>query len=166
MRIVFDSSTLILLAKANLLYEVAAAAIDIIISEEVKRECLVKKTTDSELISLLIQKGGISVEKEVDVKSIKKLQIDFRIARGEAETIWLSKKRLYPIAIDDGPGIKACKVLGLQFVTAVHFLLHLASRSKLSSELAKEKLTKLGQYGRYNQRIIEDAVKRLEKVRK
>ena len=57
-------------------------------------------------------------------------------------------------------------MLGLRFLTAVHFLLHLASQHKLSPALAQEKLTRLVQYGRYNKRIIEDALSRLKEGRK
>ncbi len=38
----------------------------------------------------------------------------------------------------------------------------MAAQNKPSSALAQEKLTKLVQYGRYNKRIIEDAVSRLK----
>ncbi len=164
MKIVFDSSALILLAKTDLLREVAKQVV-IIISEDVKRECLVKKTPDAELVSLLIQEGKIIVQEAVDAKAIKKLQMDFRIAKAEAEAVWLAKKYELPIAIDDGPGIKASKVLGLRFLTAIHFLLRLSSHNKLSPELAQEKLTKLAQMGRYNTRIIEDAMNRLKEGR-
>ncbi len=165
MKIVFDSSTLILLAKTDLLREVSKE-VDIIIPEDVKRECLIKKTADGELISLLIQEAKITVQEAVDAKAIKKLQMDFRIAKAEAEALWLSRKYELPIAIDDGPGIKASKVLGLRFLTAIHFLLRLLSHNKLSPELAREKLTKLAQIGRYNTRIIEDAMNRLIEGRK
>jgi predicted nucleic acid-binding protein len=165
MKIVFDSSTLILLAKTNLLRAVSAE-VDIILPEEVQTGCLIKKTADAELISLLIQERKIGVQKAIEAKAVKKLQIDFRLAKGEAEALWLSRKLNCPVAIDDGPGIKASKVLGLPFLTAVHFLLHLASRNELSLELAREKLTKLSRYGRYGNRIIEDAMHRLQEGRK
>lgn len=165
MNIVFDSSTLILLAKTDLLWAVSEE-VGIIIPEDVKRECLVKKTADAELISILIQEEKISVQQAVDAKAIKKLQMDFRIAKAEAEALWLSRKYELPIAIDDGPGIKASKVLGLRFLTAIHFLLRLSSNNKLSPELAQEKLTKLARMGRYNTRIFEDAMDRLKEGRK
>ena len=165
MKIVFDSSTLILLAKTDLLREVSKE-VGIIIPEDVKRECLVKKTADAAMISLLIQEGKISVQEAVDEKAIKKLQTDFRIAKAEAEALWLSRKYELPIAIDDWPGIKASKVLGLRFLTAIHFLLRLSSHNALSSELAQEKLMKLARMGRYNTRIIEDAMTRLKEGRK
>jgi predicted nucleic acid-binding protein len=165
MKIIFDSSTLILLAKVNLLRE-ASDEVEIIIPEEVKREALMKRTEDAELISILIQERKIIVQKADEAKAIKKLQIDFRLAKGEAEALWLSKKRQCPVAIDDGPGIRTSKVLGLRFLTAVHVLLHMASQNKLSSALAQEKLIKLVQYGRYNKRIIEDAMSRSKEGRK
>ena len=84
MIIVFDSSTLILLAKTDLLREVLAE-VEIIISQEVQAECLAKKTADAELISLLVQEGRINVRKTIDAKAIKQLQMDFRIAKAEAE---------------------------------------------------------------------------------
>lgn len=165
MKVVFDSSTLILLAKVNLLRE-ASNEVEMIIPDEVKREALIKRTDDAELISILIQEQKISVQKADEAKAVKKIQMDFRLAKGEAEALWLSRKYQYPVAIDDGPGIRASKVLGLRFLTAVHFLLHMASQNKLSSALAQEKLTKLVQYGRYNKRIIEDAMSRLKEGRK
>ena len=61
-----------------------------------------------------------------------------------------------------GPTIKACKVLGVQFATAVHFLLNLRARKKLQLPMALAKLEKLSSYGRYNKRIIEDATERLK----
>jgi predicted nucleic acid-binding protein len=165
MKVVFDSSTLILLAKTSLLREVSEM-IEIIVPEEVEKESTVKKTEDGELISLLINERRISVQQVDEIKAIKKIQNDFRLAKGEAEAIWLSRKRNYPLAIDDGPGIKASKVLGIQFLTAIHFLLHMVSQNKLSPELAQEKLAKLVQYGRYNKRIIQDAMKQLSEGRK
>jgi hypothetical protein len=164
MKIIFDSSTLILLAKVNLLRE-ASEEVEIIVPEEVKREVLVKKTEDAELISILIQERKIGVQKVDEAKAVRKLQADFRLAKGEAEALWLSRKYGCPVAIDDGPGIRAGKVLGLRFLTAMHFLLHMASRNKLAPALAREKLTKLVQYGRYNKRIIEDAISRLKEGR-
>lgn len=163
MKIVFDSSTLILLAKIHLLREVSED-VEVIIPEEVKKECLVKKTLDAELISLLIEEGKIKVREVEDAKAIKKIRLDFRIERGEAEALWLARKYNYPLAVDDGPTIKVCKIMAIKFLTAIHFLLSFASEKKLPAALAQEKLEKLFRYGRYNKRIIEDALKRLKGV--
>lgn len=161
MEVVFDASTLILLAKIELLRELAGE-IKIIISEKVKAECLAKEGIDAKLIATLIKEKKIEVKKTGNAEIIKKIQRDFRIDAGEAESLLLARKMECPLAVDDGPTIKACKVLGQQFITAIHFLLNLALNNKLQLPISLAKLEKLSIYGRYSKRIIEDATKRLK----
>jgi predicted nucleic acid-binding protein len=160
MNVIFDSSTLILLAKIELLREIAKE-VKIIIPEKVKKECLVKEGLDSILISTLIKENRIEVRKAENWGGVKKIQQDFKIENGEAEAIFLAKKLDCPLAVDDGPTIKACKVMGQRFVTAIHFLLSLASQDKLELPIAMAKLEKLFRYGRYSKEIMEDASKRI-----
>lgn len=161
MEVVFDASTLILLAKIELLRELAGE-LKIIISEKVKAECLAKEGIDAKLIATLIKEKKIEVKKTGNAEIIKKIQSDFRIDAGEAESLLLARKMECPLAVDDGPTIKACKVLGQQFITAIHFLLNLALNNKLQLPISLAKLEKLSIYGRYSKRIIEDATKRLK----
>jgi len=161
MKIVFDASTLILLAKTELLREVTDEAM-IIIPEKVKAECISKESIDGLLILTLIKEKKIEVEKAGNPKAVKKIQRDFRIGAGEAEALWLARRLGCPIAVDDGPTIKACKVIGQRFATAIHFLLNLASLNRLEFPMAMAKLEKLSTYGRYKRGIIEDAMKRLK----
>ena len=161
MEIVFDASTLILLAKTELLREVTDEA-KIIIPEKVKAECSSKESIDALLISTLIKEKKIEVEKAGNPKAVKKIQRDFRIGPGEAEALWLARRLDCPMAVDDGPTIMACKVIGQRFTTAIHFLLNLASRNRLEFPMAMAKLEKLSSYGRYKREIIEDAMKRLK----
>jgi len=160
MKMVFDSSTLILLAKIDLLRE-SAEDISIVIPPKVKEECLFKESLDALLIKTLIAEGKIKVEKAGNQEAVRKLRADFRIEAGEAQALWLGKRLGVPLAVDDGPTIKACKVLGVQFVTAIHFLINLRARGKLELPLALAKLDALGAYGRYSRKIIEDAAQRL-----
>jgi len=161
MHIVFDASTLILLAKIELLREVTDET-KIIIPEKVKAECSSKESIDALLISTLIKEKKIEVEKAGNSKAVKKIQRDFRIGTGEAEALWLARRLDCPIAVDDGPTIKACKVIGQRFTTAIHFLLNQALRHKLEFPMAMAKLEKLSIYGRYKREIIEDAMKHLK----
>jgi len=161
MEIVFDASTPILLAKIELLREVIKE-VKIIIPERVRAECLVKEGTDARLISTLIREKKIEVKKAGSTRAIEKIKRDFRLGNGEAEAIWLAKRLHCPIAVDDGPTIKACKILGQRFTTAIHFLLDLASQNRLGLPIAMAKLEKLSTYGRYSEKIIEDAKKRLK----
>jgi len=158
---VFDSSTLILLAKIDLLRE-SAEDISIVIPPKVKEECLFKESLDALLIKTLIAEGKIKVEKAGNREAVRKLRADFRIEAGEAQALWLGKRLGVPLAVDDGPTIKACKVLGVQFVTAIHFLINLRARGKLELPLALAKLDGLATYGRYSRKIIEDAAQRLK----
>ncbi len=105
MRIVFDSSTLILLAKIDLLREVCLE-IRAFIPEQVRQEVLVKKTPDAELARLLIHEAGLEV-KQVRRELARKLEGDFRLHAGEAEALALSIDLAVPLAVDDGPTIKA-----------------------------------------------------------
>ena len=161
MKIVFDASTLILLAKIELLREITEE-INVIIPEKVKSECLLKEGMDATLISTLIRETKIIVKKAGNAEAIKKIQHDFRIGTGEAEALWLARRLDCAIAVDDGPTIKACKVIGQRFITAIHFLLNLVSENRLELPMALVKLEKLSIYGRYNRRIIEDATRRLK----
>ncbi len=71
MKIVFDASTLILLAKTELLREVTDE-VEIIIPEKVKTECLSKESIDAILISTLIKEKKIAIEKAGNPKAVKK----------------------------------------------------------------------------------------------
>ncbi len=161
MQIVFDASTLILLAKVELLREITKD-INVIIPEKVKTECLSKKGLDAMLISTLIKEKKIAVKRTKDTKAVRKIQHDFRIDAGEADALWLAIRFQCPIAVDDGPTIKACKVMGHSFTTAIHFLLNLAALNRLEVPIALEKLESLSIFGRYSKKIIEDAAKRLK----
>jgi hypothetical protein len=161
MDMVFDSSTLILLAKIDLLRE-SAEDISIVIPPKVKEECLFRESLDALLIKTLIAGGKIKVEKAGNQEAVRKLRADFRIEAREAQALWLGKRLGVPLAVDDGPTIKACKVLGVQFVTAIHFLINLRARGKLELPLALAKLDALAAYGRYSRKIIEDAAQRLK----
>lgn len=161
MKMVFDASTLILLAKVELLREITDE-FRIIIPVSVKKECLIKEGIDAKLIETLIAEKRIEVRTVRDTEEVRKLQRDFRIEAGEAKALWLAMILNCPLAVDDGPTIKACKVMGRGFTTAIHFLLSSASRHKLGISIAEEKLERLSRYGRYNKRIIEDASKRLK----
>lgn len=160
MQIVLDSSTLILLAKLDLLREVTGEFCASI-PRRVCQEALAKQFPDAELIRLLIHEKRLQVIR-APKEMARKLAKDFRLHAGEAEALALAIEKAVPLAVDDGPTIKACKVVGRPFLTAVHLLIHLVDSSHLSSKLALEKLDRLSTYGRYKGRIIEDAARRMK----
>jgi predicted nucleic acid-binding protein len=106
MAIVFDSSTLILLAKAELLRMVVGRS-TVPIPSRVRAECLVKDSFDAILIGELVKEGKVTVEKVDADKATEKLMADFRLARGEAESLYLAMMKRCLLAVDDGVDIKA-----------------------------------------------------------
>lgn len=163
MSFVFDSSTLILLAKIEILRAVVEKEV-VIIPGMVEKECLKKETFDARVIRTLVQEGKIRIEKVGARKEFTKLCKDFRIAQGEGEALYLAKLHGFPLAVDDGPTIKACKILGFPFTTGIHFLVNMVCCQEMSQSSAHVKLEKLSTYGRYNQRILQDAGDRIKEV--
>ncbi len=161
MEIVFDSSTLILSAKIEIL-NIISEDIQIIVPEMVRSECTGKDLFDAKLISSLIKNGKIKVAGATKKESAEKLCRDFKIHIGEAEALALALKRNLPIAVDDLQSIKACKILNHKFTTAIHFLINVSKNGKINEDMAFVKLEKLSLYGRYSKRILEDATKRLK----
>lgn len=161
MEIVFDSSTLILLAKVEIL-NIISEDIQIIVPEMVRSECAGKDLFDAKLISSLIKNGKIKVASVTKKESVEKLCKDFKIHIGEAEALVLALKKKLPLAVDDLPSIKACKILNHKFTTAIHFLINVTENGKINEDMAFVKLEKLSLYGRYSKRILEDATKRLK----
>lgn len=164
--IIFDASTLILLAKIDIL-KIITQAQEISISKEVEMEATCRpEFLDAKIIIELIKAGKIRVMKGKNPVLLKRLQEDFAIAEGEASVLLLARRRQAVLATDDGQTIKACKVLGVKFVTAIHFLLMVYYKRRISRELALVKLERLKNLGRYNARIISDAINRIEGRRK
>lgn len=160
--IIFDASTLILLAKIEILKLITQTQ-EILISKEVEVETTCRpEFLDAKIIIELIKTGEIKVIKVKNPVLLRRFRKDFAIAEGEASVLLLAHQKQAILATDDGQTIKACKVLGVKFVTAIHFLLSVYYKRKISRELALVKLERLKNLGRYNVRIISDAINRIE----
>ena len=163
--IVFDSSTLILMAKIEVLNcFLESVEFQVRIPTEVANEsCAVKKSLDAQLIQKAIDESKIRVVPVKDRKLLAKLLRDFGLGIGEAEAIVLAlSESATLIGIDDKNGINACKLLRIPFTTAIGILIRLHEKKLLTREEALAKLAILGKQGRYKQSILEDAKRRLE----
>jgi len=163
--IVFNSSTLILLAKVELV-DIFLAALDekVTIPKEVERECCEeKRTADALLIEKAIQDGKIAVH-ALKARSLQgKVLADFPLGKGEAAALTLAvsrKARL--LATDDKKAIHASKLLKIPFTTAVDVLVRMYEKGLLEKRAAHLKLEALRKFGRYERDIIEDAKSSLE----
>ncbi len=163
--LVFDASTLILIARIELLDPVlAGVSLESAIPQEVERECCsVKATLDALMIRKAVDDSRIRVIRVKDRRLVTKLQDDFSLGKGEAEAIALGiTEKAQLIATDDKNGINACKLLQLSFTTAAGILIRSLEKNLISRSDALEKLDRLAHYGRYRNSIIQDARARLE----
>ncbi|MBI2133101.1 hypothetical protein HYU11_00295 [Candidatus Woesearchaeota archaeon] len=156
--LVFDTSTLILLAKATILRNFAGFN-RITITKEIISEVFSKEgAEDAKIIKKLIAEGRI-IE---DIAPDTDLGIDFMLGEGEAKALSFALKRKIILATDDLRAIRACKVLDVRFITAIHCLISLYNNKAIDQRLALEKLKTLEKYGRYSASIIRDARRIIE----
>ncbi len=161
--IIFDASTLILLAKIDLL-SILSKEIDIVITDTVKEESTVKKDLfDSKMILSLIEKKNITVGSVKNISIMSDLMKDFNMDKGEASTLVLYQEiHGELIATDDGQLIKAAKLMDILFATSITFLIRTAQKDLIQEKIALEKLKKLEKFGWYKADIIEDAKKKIK----
>jgi len=163
--IVFDASTLILIAKAELLdLFLAEAGVPVAIPVEVERECCgFKRALDALMIQKALDESLIKTVVVKNRRAVAKLQADFSLGAGEAEAIALAvNRKAQLIGIDDKNGINACKLLNLAFTTAVGILVRTREKGLIEGPEALEKLARLAKYARYKESILEDVRLRLE----
>jgi len=162
--IVLDASTIILLGKINLLETFGLTFSGrVLISEKVRDGISIKETEENPLIVKLIEDEKIRVSKVKNGKLIKKLMDDFNIEIGEAETIVLAlQEKASIVATGDRNAIRACKILKIDFTTAIAILIRTFEKNLIDKDEALIKLRKLDSVARYRREIVEDARGRIE----
>lgn len=162
--ILLDASTLILLAKIEMLdIFLADVGRKAAIPVKVKEEVLTGSSPDVPVIAKLVQDRRIDVLKAKDRKLVRRLMEDFNIDEGEAEMLTLAiQEKAFLVATDDKNAIKACKIMKLDFTTAIAFLVRACEKGLIESDGAFAKLQKLQSFARYNKTIIETAKNQIE----
>ncbi len=164
--IVFDSSTLILLAKAELLDDFLDDYTGtVLIPREVETECCrTQGRFDALLIRTRIRENKIGVAKISNTTLRTRLMRDFRISKGEAEALVLAQeKEATLVATDDKNAITACKLLRIPFTSAIALLVRMTDTGAVGADRAHAAFKALARYGRYSERILQDAHARLPK---
>ena len=162
--ILFDASTLTLLAKIERL-EIFLTDLDrkVAIPEKVNEEVFEGSSPEGPLIAKLIQDRRIDVLKTKDRKLVLRLMEDFNIDEGEAETLTLAvQKKASLVVTDDKNAIRACKIMKLDFTTAIAILVRACEKGLIQADEAFAKLKKLQSFARYNKAIIETARNQIE----
>ncbi|HBH02685.1 MAG: hypothetical protein A2W08_06845 [Candidatus Rokubacteria bacterium RBG_16_73_20] len=163
--IVSNASTLILLAKAELLGAFLAELGErVTVPKEVERECCEeKRTPDALVIRGAIDEKKIAVQPVKATKLYGKIRADFSLGSGEAEALTLAvSRRARLFMTDDKKAIQASKLLKLPFATALGILVRMHEKGLLGKKEALTKLEALRRHGRYSRDIIDDARSRLE----
>jgi predicted nucleic acid-binding protein len=162
---IFDASTLILIAKIDLLdLFLNEIGLEVAVPKAIEEECCGdRKTLDALMIQKAVDGSRIKVKTVKSRKLVAKLELDFSMARGESEAIALAlQESALLVGIDDKQGINACKLLGIPFTTAVAILLRSSEKGLIERSDALNRLRALARYGRYRSSILEDAKRQLE----
>jgi predicted nucleic acid-binding protein len=158
--LIFDTSTLILLVKIDLLRKVLERFTGII-TESVQKEATYKNSLDARIIIQYITEKRLLVNPDPPSSQVKKILKDFSLGKGEATALLLAKEKKGILATDDRVAIKICKVFNVPFVTAIHLLIEMKKKGKINKEISLAKLKLLKEYGRYSTDIMKDAIERI-----
>ena len=165
--VAFDSSTLILLAKINLLKKVYLYYGKIVIPQQVFKETVEKgkneNKEDAYLIEKEIKNKRIDILKIKNKNTLNEILGNFKCNLGEAESISLAIDRKSTLFTDDSEAIKICKVYEVEFITALAFLIKLVQDNKIDKEEAVIKLHRLAKLGYYSKEILDCAFEECNK---
>lgn len=159
--ILFDTSTLVLLAKLDLLGSLTEE-VRVMIPEAVRVEATRKRELwDAKLICRLIKESKIHVVREDQKPLVETVGRDFALGKGEASAIILAKSRGLLLGIDDKQGIRACKVVGVRFTTTLAVIMRFYEKGILNADQTIAKIEKLRAYGWYQEELLERVLKEI-----
>src|SRR3989344_8078609 len=140
--IVSDSSPLIFLSKINSLFLLEKTYKKIIIPEEVKEEIFFKNEQENHIIKNLISKNLIEQRK------IEK-PLSLNIGRGETAAISLALELKLPLLIDEAPGTKIAKSLGIKTIRTTLLIFSSPNKKIINKNEAIDLINKLIEKGYY-----------------
>lgn len=167
--LIFDASTLILLAKVELLdLFLDDFQGEVLLPRAVEAECVGgPPRLDGMLIQQRIQEGRLAVVEVRQPRVIARLTHDFRLGPGEAEALAFAleqEEAAAVVATDDRNAIRACKVLRLGFVTSLGVLVRSVEKGLLTGEDGKRYLRGLASHGRFRPMLIEEVLQQMEGI--
>jgi predicted nucleic acid-binding protein len=115
------------------------------------------------LVENLIKQGKIEILTAKNPRQKRKLMADFNIDEGEAEALLLAiQTGAKAIATDDRNAIRASKLLKIDFITAIGFLVRAYEKQLVDRDEALTKLQSLQAVARYSNTILKDAKNKIE----
>ena len=155
--IVIDSSSLILLAKVDIL-DIVIKNIKqkLAIPEQVYAECTTKKESfDAQLIEKRVKEGSIVKKGISNISLYGKILGDFNLGKGEAESIVLCIGLKSGIITDDKKSINACRILKISFTTVPRLAVQFYKKKFITETEANSAIKKLQKFGRYSNDIMD-----------
>lgn len=165
-KIVADSSVLILLAKCDLLETLCDAykvTVPSSVIDEVASYDLQKKYPDAVTIAKLVTDRKLKAQSPED----HNFSFTVSLGQGEKDALLLareSKETLF--ATDDLKAIRTAKFLNLPFIITPKIVIDLFNLNKISREQARKAIEKLRVIGRYSPDIIAHALLTLAEDKK
>lgn len=160
---VADSSSLILLAKADIIDAVVKKH-TIVIQKSVYRESIergkIKGYESSYKLERLFQKNKIKIEEPSD-KIKDKIESLCSLYLGEKDAVALAFEKNIAVICDDKKAINACKALKVKFATALNVLEQLHKKRVISKNKAILALENLKKYGWYDHSFTDIVKKQI-----
>lgn len=158
--VIADASSLILLAKSELL-ESILTKLDIIVPEEVYEEAVVrgkaKGHADAFQLETFFNAKQLQT-KSVGKENIQRIQKLFNLSAGERDALALAQQLgVTDLLIDDKKGINACRALGLRFNTALDLVVGLRKQGIITKAKAFKVFGQLEVYGWYAKTLLQQA---------
>lgn len=156
MGIVSNASTLILLAKTDLLRLWLGQIKTLVIPPEVQEETTAhQEGYDARLIAQCINEKKIIVE-EAPKEKIRSALREFHLGIGEAAAYALFNREKYQaIMTDDGELIKLCRLENIEYMGALAIVLAMFRKGIIAREEALDKMEQLRRWGRYSKEVYE-----------
>lgn len=152
MRIISDSSSLILLEKSELL-GILADKTKIVIPERVYREVVEEGIKRSMVNAVNIDK--LVKNKKIFVKKVKKTkEFSISLGKGEKEALELYyQEKADKIIVDDKKALNLCKIFKIPYITVHVVLIDLLRKKLINKKEAIKSLEILDKEGRYSSGI-------------
>ncbi|KXA92076.1 hypothetical protein AKJ66_04735 [candidate division MSBL1 archaeon SCGC-AAA259E22] len=164
MTIVSDSSSLILLTKAEILKPLLShreLKISNTVYEETVEKGKEKAKEDAYFIEKLVDEKEITVAKP-DNSTRKRIKNLFGIEKGENSTLALAiEENPDLVLVDDEKGIKVCKALNFSFAISADIAVALYETGRIGKEKSLKALERLEKYGWIEPNIIRDRRKKI-----
>lgn len=165
-QVVFDSSSLILLAKITLLETFVKLFDKGHIPKEVHEESVKrgkeKGMIDAKTIEDMIAQKMIDVRMVKNVKMVKELNESYNVESGEAESIVLSTELNSDLLVtEDERARKIAEKFKIRFTTCPDIILSLFKNKKINREKALNALNELQKFGWYKDWVIQEVKERI-----